>query len=168
MNRAVGAIGTRIVPGFMISFLLALGERDWFHCFAHAETSTPPPMPSLFAPGEFSSVLLETVTPPLSGWWLFALHFGPTAAFALLVLLARSPAQRRTGLAALALFLLWALWMLLPPSSQHACDAAGPDAMPILTLLVAVGTLAALLANKITCLSGACQRPDVSTPRWLF
>ena len=75
MIRVAGAATVLFLPGFVLSFLLALGERDWFHCFSHAETSDSPPLPSLFASGEFTPVLLETLTPPLSHWILALAHF---------------------------------------------------------------------------------------------
>ena len=156
MSRLPGALAVLLLPGFGLSFLLALGERDWFHCFAYADQVTPP-LPSLFAPGELMPVLLETLTPPFSHPLMAALHFGPSLLFALFFLLSHSRAQRRTLLIALAAFLLFCLWKLLPLSGQHNCDGNGVQTGGLLPFLVILGNIAALTANKLNCLAGACR-----------
>lgn len=157
MSRMAGALALLLLPGLLLSFLLALGERDWFHCFAHADHAAAPPLPSLFAAGELAPVLLETLTPPFSHPLLGALHFGPTLLFALFFLRAGSPGQRRILLAALGAYLLFCLWMLLPPASQHDCDRKGAGAAFSLPLFAIAGSLIALVANKLNCLAGACR-----------
>ncbi len=164
MIRLCAALAVLLLPGFLLSFLLALGERDWFHCFAYGD-SVAPPLPSLFASGELTQVLLETLTPPFSHPLMTLLHFGPSLLFALFFYLAKSRAQRRTLLITLAVFVLFYLWTLLPPSGQHDCDRKGADSSLSLPLFAILGTLMALLANKLTCLAGACRHDDPTTPQ---
>jgi len=163
MTRAAGAIAIFMAPGFLLSFLLALGERDWFHCFSYTGTWNAPSLPSIFAPGELTPVLLETLTPPFSHWLLTILHFGPFALFALLFYLARQSSQRNAILLGLALFIGVCLFALLPAASQHDCDRKGTDAAFLLFTFVPLGFLAALLANKFNCIAGAC-RHDAQVP----
>jgi len=144
-----------ILPGFVLSFLLALGERDWFHCFAYADNAEAPRLPSIFAPGELTPILLETLTPPVSNPALFAWHFGPTVGFALLFGLTRSRLKRRVLFIALALYLACLLWMLLPLSGQHSCDSSGAGSRLTLPVFTGIGIFAALFAHRLACLIGA-------------
>jgi hypothetical protein len=157
MIRTGGAVAILILPALLLSFLLALGERDWFHCFAHVDSTNIPPLPSIFDRGEFMPVLLETLTPPFSRPLLAVLHFGPTLIFAILFGLSRSNARRRMLLMVLGLFLIWVVWMLVPAASQHDCDRKGTDAMLALPMFILAGSIAALLANKISCMIGTCH-----------
>ena len=144
--RAAEALFLFLITGFGLSFLLALGERDWFHCFTYAEALRPP-MPSLFAPGELMPVVLETLTPPFGDPYLFLLHFAPGLAFGFYWL--RAPHRRTLGIA-LGLFVLIALLMLLPVSAQHDCDRKGTGALFTLFLLAPLGTLLAMAAHFLT------------------
>ena len=138
----------------MLSFLLALGERDWFHCFAHAGAATPPPLPSIFAPAELTPVLLETVMPPFSHWLNPLFYFGPFAIFAVLFLFARTLPAHVILAAVFALFLLFCLWRLLPPAALHACDANGPGDLALLIPILFAGLFAGLVARRIGCSIG--------------
>ena len=141
--RAAEALFLLLFTGFGLSLLLALGERDWFHCFTYAEALRPP-MPSLFAPGELMPLLLETVTPPFGDPYLFLLHFAPGLAFGFYCL--HTPHRRSLGIA-LGLFVLVSLLLLLPIADQHDCDRKGTGAVFTLFLLAPLGTLLAMGAH---------------------
>ena len=139
--RAATALFLCLITGFGLSFLLALGERDWFHCFAYAD-GIRPPMPSLLGPGELMPVLLETLTPPFGDPYLFLLHFAPGLVFATYWL----GRPRRPLLIAYLLFVALAFVLLLPISGQHDCDRKGTEGLFTLFLLAPVGTLLAMSA----------------------
>ena len=139
MRRWAAASILLLLPGFVLSLLLALGERDWFHCFAHAEFADPPPLAPLFAPGELTPVLLETLTPPFSGPAMMLWHFGPGAFFAVLYLSTRNAPRQRAALAGAALYLGALTVVLLPVARQHGCGSAGPDSAINLPFFHAAG-----------------------------
>ena len=145
MKSWAQAAALLVLSGFGLSLLLALGERDWFHCFAHAD-GIRPAMPSLFAPGELMPVLLETLTPPFGHPLLFLLHFAPGLGFGFFWLRSQSKAQRNALLIAFSLFILLAGLLLLPPGSQHDCDRKGTDGLFALFLLSPFGYLLAVTA----------------------
>ena len=129
MSRAQGALAILLLPAGLTALLLA-----------RAAALCPGLQPGFPAtPGQV------------------ALLFAPTAAFALLYLRARVPAQRRTLLIAVAAYAAWTLWMRLPAALSPDCGAPGPGPVQTLALFAFTGTLAALLANKINCLTGACR-----------
>ena len=143
MTRWVGALICVLGTGLLLSFLLALGERSWFQCFAQTGDGSDL-LAGLFASGDVVPVLLETLTPPFGHWALFLLHYGAGIGFALALVLARTSRQRRALWAALALFFVVALWMLVPVSSQHDCDRKGTNAVFLLMLLSPLGYVLAL------------------------
>lgn len=143
MRRTVLALAYLLGSGLLLSFLLALGERSWFHCFAHLGAEAPA-LPSLLAPGELMPVLLETLTPPFGHWLLFLLHYGAGLGFALAVILASHPKQHATLFWVFLLFLAAVLLVLLPITSQHDCDRKGTDAIFSLMLLAPLGYVLAL------------------------
>lgn len=157
--RATGAVAVLLLPGFVFSFLLALAERDWFHCFTYAETASgAPPLPSIFSAGELTPVLVQTLTAPVSTALMALLHAAPTAVFALFVFRTRSRPARRAQLAGLALLLGYGAWYLTPPVVPHGCDGSGPpEATALLSHLALVGTALSLIINKLTCIAGACR-----------
>ncbi|MCG7574732.1 hypothetical protein MHM39_14260 [Phaeobacter sp. CNT1-3] len=142
--RASQALFLFLLTGFGLSFLLALGERDWFHCYAHVGTDRPP-LPSIWAEGELMPVILETLTPPFGHPMLFVLHFGAGIAFATYWL--RHP--RRPLLFAYAMFAVLSLFTLLPPSSEHGCDPTGTGGLYALTFLTLAGIILALAGAYI-------------------
>ena len=137
------ALAVLILPGFLLSFLLALGERHWHHCFIHIKGDAPG-LPSIFAPGEFIPVVLETVTPPFSHPLMTLLHFGPFLLFALFLWLGPTRRIRRAMWVSLALFLVTCLLILLPLDMQHECDEAGPQGWLLLYAILPVGLIMAL------------------------
>ena len=145
-----------LLPGFLLSALRALAERDWRLCLAQDGRTDPPP--SLLAPAELIPVLHDTIASPLTHPLATLLHVGPFVVFALLYRLAATAAARRALLIALAAFLAFCAHVLLSPSGLHDCDRKGTDALILLAGLAPAGALAALFANRLSCIASACRR----------
>lgn len=143
--RAGAALFLCLIPGFGLSFLLALGERDWFHCYAFIG-QTRPDIPSLLIWDELRQVLLETVTPPFGDPYLFLLHFAPGLAFGALWL----TRPQRALVLGWAIFVALCLIWLLPVATQHDCDPKGTEGVFALFLLAPIGVLIAFAAHYLS------------------
>lgn len=153
MNRSAVALASVALPTLVLALLLAVEQRNWLDCFAatQGQTSSLPVRPSTGLPDVFAATLFAT---PLRPFWLAA----PFALFALLVFVARSRATRRVIVLGETLFLGAIVVWFWPASPAQACTLPAPDPFQSAARLLPAGILAALLANKINCLAGACRK----------
>ena len=145
MRRICGAVLICTAPALLSLWLLHLGELDHRQCLDYADNVSARPE-ILFetwgaALGDFGATLRRDLAHP----FLWALFFGPFLGFALVDVLAKTSAVRRTNLIVFLIFCGFVLYSLSNPESHHDCDRKGTDQFFLFFLYAPLGLVIAAL-----------------------